>query len=88
MSALINRALPKSWALAELGSVIEVHYGKSLPAPDRKSVGDVFVMGSSGIVGKHNQPLVEDACIVIGRKGSVGAVYLLTSPSWPIPVRS
>ena len=41
-------------------------------------------MGSSGIVGKHDQPLVEDACIVIGRKGSVGTVHLLTSPSWPI----
>jgi len=41
-------------------------------------------MGSSGIVGKHNQSLVKDACVVIGRKGSVGAVYLLKGPSWPI----
>jgi type I restriction enzyme, S subunit len=28
--------------------------------------------------------MVEQPCIVIGRKGSVGAVYLLNGPSWPI----
>src|SRR5690606_29516603 len=34
------------------------------------------VYGSNGVVGTHNKPFITEKCIVIGRKGSAGALNL------------
>jgi type I restriction enzyme S subunit len=44
----------------------------------------VPVIGSSGIVGHHNESLIDGACLVVGRKGAAGAVHLVSKSSWPI----
>jgi type I restriction enzyme S subunit len=76
--------LPEVWEVVQLGDVVSAQYGKALTGKSRLNSGPYNVVGSSGIVGKHNQFLIETPCIVIGRKGSVGAVYLMSAPSWPI----
>ena len=76
--------VPEGWKHLYLGDVIDLEYGKSLPHKDRKESGDVPVYGSNGIVGQHDVALVNGPCIVVGRKGSAGAVTLARTSCWPI----
>ena len=75
--------LPEGWALPRVSDLIELNYGKGLKQSDRK-VGSVPVYGSNGVVGKHDVPLTKGPSIIIGRKGSVGAVHFSPMPCWPI----
>lgn len=72
-----------TWNKKRLGDFAPFNYGKGLPKEKRIS-GDVLVYGSNGIVGSHNQSLLSEPVVVIGRKGSVGEVHLTSGPSWPI----
>jgi type I restriction enzyme S subunit len=66
-----------------VGDMIELAYGRSLSADNRKT-GSVPVYGSNGIVGYHNDSAVDGPGIVVGRKGSVGALAFSEGPFWPI----
>jgi type I restriction enzyme S subunit len=46
--------------------------------------GPYPVFGSNGRVGFHVEPLVNGPGIIIGRKGTVGAVHFSKEPFWPI----
>jgi type I restriction enzyme S subunit len=72
-----------SWKECQLGDVIELRYGKSLPDRDRKQ-GDVPVYGSGGIGGFHNVALVSGPGVIVGRKGSVGSVFYEPRNFYPI----
>lgn len=74
---------PKEWCLTNLGDVVELKYGKSLPASKRDD-GQFPVYGSNGIVGSHSEPLVKREGIIVGRKGSYGEVHLSNSQFFPI----
>ena len=76
-------AIPRGWTLARLGDVFTLQYGSSLPATVRRA-GQVPVYGSNGVVGHHSDALVFEPSLVIGRKGSVGAVNVAREPFWPI----
>lgn len=66
-----------------LGSFCEFKYGKSLPDKDR--AGGAFpVYGSNGIVGYHDVSLTKGETIIVGRKGSAGALQYSTTPCCPI----
>ncbi len=71
------------WEEGTLGDLIELNYGKALKASSRSGTG-FPVIGSSGIVGYHNEPLVEGPGIVIGRKGTIGEVIYLFNEFFPI----
>jgi len=75
--------IPEGWKLKRLGEVLELVYGKALKADEREE-GNVPVYGSSGIVGFHGVPLVDEAGIIVGRKGNVGSVHLSDVPFYPI----
>jgi type I restriction enzyme S subunit len=63
------------WVESSLGMQLSLEYGKSLTESNRDGVG-FPVFGSAGIVGMHSEPLVSSApVIIIGRKGTAGAVY-------------
>ncbi|WP_051603921.1 restriction endonuclease subunit S [Marinobacter sp. HL-58] len=49
--------VPEGWEVNPIGSLIELAYGKSLPATKRKE-GNVPVYGSGGLSGYHNTHLV------------------------------
>jgi type I restriction enzyme S subunit len=68
----------------QLGNVIRVHYGKGLKTSARDANGPHDVYGSNGPVGKHKFFLVDYPTIVIGRKGSIGAVTYAPYGGWPI----
>ena len=51
---------------------------------DDREPGDVDVYGSNGVVGSHTNALVKGPGILVGRKGTVGAVHYASRPFWPI----
>jgi type I restriction enzyme S subunit len=71
--------LPIGWQWVRFGDVYDLTYGKNLPKPIRTESGEFIVYGSNGEVGSHNQSSVQSSCIVIGRKGSAGALNLSES---------
>ena len=73
----------KTWPTVELGEVVELKYGKSLPKSSRSGSG-YPVYGSNGEVGRHEIALTTGVTIVVGRKGSHGAVNFSASACWPI----
>jgi type I restriction enzyme S subunit len=66
-----------------LGDIATLHYGKALRT-DYRAVGNVPVYSSAGITGMHDAHLVNNKGLIIGRKGTVGKVYLSSQPFWCI----
>lgn len=75
--------IPTEWQVVTIGQAVELHYGKALRANNRMG-GRVAVIGSSGVVGHHDEELVEGPAIVVGRKGNVGNVVWSPRGCWPI----
>jgi len=78
--------IPKGWESKVVNDVVELIYGKNLPKEKRNTSGKYPVYGSNGIVGYHDKFLVDYPSIVIGRKGTVGAINLAQSMFWPTDV--
>ncbi|QSR34218.1 restriction endonuclease subunit S [Marinobacterium iners] len=79
-------SLPTGWASFRVGDHLDFQYGKSLPAKQRDDSGSIEVYGSNGVVGFHTLALTEEPCIVVGRKGSAGALNKALGPSWTTDV--
>lgn len=75
--------LPQGWEWVRLGSVLSLEYGAALPEKERLP-GSIPVYGSNGIVGFHTSALVSEPSLIVGRKGSVGAINISLVPFWPI----
>lgn len=67
-----------------VGTFAPFIYGKGLSKKTRNETGSVPVFGSNGIIGYHDTPLTNGPTIIIGRKGTVGAVHYSPVPCWPI----
>lgn len=74
---------PADWELGSLPNFVELKYGKALKAEDRAN-GTVPVYGSSGVVGWHNESLVDGPGLIVGRKGNVGSVFWSQQSFYPI----
>jgi len=68
----------------KLGEVLEISYGKGLPKESRIDSGKYFAYGSNGPVYSTDESLTKGETIVIGRKGTAGALYFINNPCWPI----
>lgn len=75
--------LPEMWINVTLGDILILEYGKSLPKNSRQD-GKYPIFGSNGIIGYHNNFLVEGPVIIVGRKGSVGSMHFSNENCWPI----
>ena len=58
------------------GDIFTLKYGNNLPSEKRSETGEFPVFGSNGIVGTHNESCIDKPCIIVGRKGSAGALNL------------
>jgi len=75
--------IPKEWEVVKVEGTLSLEYGSGLP--ERKRILGIYpVVGSNGIVGYHNQAIVKGPGIVIGRKGTIGAVSWIDQDFWPI----
>jgi type I restriction enzyme S subunit len=75
--------IPSGWEMETLGEVIELAYGKPLKEEQRNG-GSYPVFGSNGVVGSHDEYLVEAPGIVVGRKGNPGTVEWSEKNFYPI----
>ena len=71
--------LPEGWAFARFGEIYTLDYGKNLPSSKRSESGEYPVYGSNGIVGTHSESCIKQPCIIVGRKGSAGALNICRS---------
>ena len=71
------------WQEMRLGDLVCLEYGSALHAESRTGRG-FPVYGSNGIVGQHDIALVSGPGIIVGRKGSVGALQWSRGDFWPI----
>ena len=72
------------WRTCTVAEFCPFSYGKGLPEHARSIGGDVPVFGSNGIVGFHDTALTVGPTVIIGRKGTIGAVHHSPVPCWPI----
>jgi len=71
------------WTETTIGDFCPFEYGSSLKESNRYP-GTIPVYGSNGIVGYHNKALINTRGVIIGRKGTVGAVHYSNGPFFPI----
>lgn len=79
----INAFGKSTSTMIRFGELATLKYGSALPERDRVE-GIYPVIGSNGIIGYHNNYIVEGPVIVVGRKGSVGKITLIKENCWPI----
>ena len=70
-----------SWEVKSLDNIITFQRGFDLPKTDFK-VGDFPVVGSTGIIGFHNEFKVKSPCVVTGRSGTLGVFQYLNEDFW------
>ena len=69
------------WKRARLGEILEFQRGYDLPH-SKMVAGEYPVIGSSGIIGWHNEYTTESPSISIGRSGSIGRPFIYKGKSW------
>ncbi len=72
-----------SWHASRLGDVLTLQRGHDLPDSQRQD-GDVPVVSSSGITGRHSEPKAKAPGVVTGRYGTLGQVFYLEEDYWPL----
>ena len=75
--------IPKKWEATKAEEVFCLEYGEGLVRSDRDN-GKFPVFGSNGIVGYHSKYLIKGPGIIVGRKGTIGAVTWSEEDFWPI----
>lgn len=75
--------LPLTWERPLLGVLLELHRGMDLPSDARKE-GPVPVVSSGGVSGRHSVAACSAPGVVTGRYGTVGDVYYIEEPFWPL----
>ena len=71
------------WRICHLRDIVTLEYGKS-PKDIVDIDGEYPIVGTGGISGLTNQPLVTQSSVVVGRKGTIDKPALLQVPFWPI----
>lgn len=67
-------AIPSDWPIIQIKRIARLAYGDALPTEARNDAGEVPVFGSNGPVGAHDTANTQGPVIVVGRKGSYGAI--------------
>ena len=81
---MMSDQLPEEWEWKTIGDIVSFQYGKGLTESQREPSGKIPVYGSNGVVGYHSASLVNEPCLIVGRKGAAGAVHKSETPCWPI----
>ncbi len=72
-----------SWTETTLGEVVTLKRGHDLPESQRRD-GSIPIVSSSGVTGFHNIAKAEPPGVVTGRYGTIGEVFYIQEPYWPL----
>lgn len=75
--------LVRSWVAKPLGEVVTFQRGFDLPHRLRSS-GTVPLVSSAGVTDFHASSKVQAPGVVTGRYGTIGEVFFLEDPFWPL----
>jgi type I restriction enzyme S subunit len=70
-------------ATVQLGDFLTLKRGYDLPEYARHP-GEIPVVSSSGITGRHKEAKVDGPGVVTGRYGTLGEVFYIEEPFWPL----
>ncbi len=76
----------KNWGDKKLGDFIRLEYGKPLPDSKRKQDGSYPIYGANGEKGRTNEFYFDNPSIIVGRKGTAGALNPTEDKFWPLDV--
>ena len=71
------------WRRTTLGEIVNLKRGYDLPKRLRKN-GPFPIVSSSGVTGSHAEAKVGPPGVVTGRYGTLGAVFYVDEPYWPL----
>jgi len=71
------------WHSVPLGKVVTFQRGYDLPHRVRKQ-GRVPIVSSAGVTDYHNVAMVDPPGVVTGRYGTIGEIFLIREPFWPL----
>jgi type I restriction enzyme S subunit len=74
--------VPEHWELLQLRRRITLQRGVDI-TKDEQNEGNVPVVSSGGISSYHDHALVRGPGVIVGRKGTAGAVYYIEEDFWP-----
>ena len=77
-------SIPGGWSIFAMKRFAQLAYGDALPTEARDGDGQIPVYGSNGIVGFHSSANTKSPAILIGRKGSYGALNWSTQSAFAI----
>lgn len=83
-SVIVTKLDAPEWSEYSIREFAPLTYGKALPSRSRNANGECPVYGSNGVIGYHDKALTDAPTIIVGRKGTAGAVHFSSSPCWPI----
>jgi len=75
--------MPTEFTTANLGDFIEFQRGFDLPQ-QKRAIGNHPIVSSSGITDYHSESMVASPGVVTGRYGTIGKVFYLDQPFWPL----
>lgn len=81
--ARLDDAGDKNWRSGPLGDFLTLQRGFDLPTKDRRA-GNVPIVSSSGISGRHDEARASGPGVVTGRYGTVGEVFFIEQDYWPL----
>lgn len=73
---------PVAWTRIPLGEVLTLQRGYDITRKHQR-FGVVPVVSSGGISSFHDEAITDGPGVVIGRKGTLGTTFYLTTPYWP-----
>ena len=74
--------VPEEWDVKPLIAIATLQRGKDLPK--QKQIRGLYpIVGSSGILGYHNEPACVGPGVVTGRSGSIGKLTYVEKDYWP-----
>ncbi len=83
---VVGDGMREGWEVKRLGDVLKLEYGKPLPRPKRKHDGAYPVYGANGEKSRSDEFYCDKPSIIVGRKGSAGAINLSEDKFWPLDV--
>ncbi|CAD6049804.1 MULTISPECIES: restriction endonuclease subunit S [Enterobacteriaceae] len=79
----LSKKKPDGWINCELGEVLTLQRGYDLPHRLRND-GEVPIISSSGVSGRHDKAMVSPPGVVTGRYGTIGEIFYINEPFWPL----
>jgi type I restriction enzyme S subunit len=76
------REVPEHWDVVRIGRRMVLQRGIDI-TKDEQSDGPVPVVSSGGISSYHDRAIAQGPGVVVGRKGTAGAVYFIPVDFWP-----